>query len=190
MYLVFDTETTGFEPTARAVSIAWTILDSKFQKIDAHYFILEPDDFEVPERTIKIHGITPHIMKQKGVSRVLVFRHFLGDLQVCKHLVGHNVMFDFNIVRNELEAAGINLNYLMNIDCICTMEESRDFCQLPNPKQSGYLFKRPKLQELYAKLFGTGFEGGHNAAKDVEVTAKCFVELFNQKVIPKSNFIV
>ena len=62
---------------------------------------------------------------------------------------------------------------------ICTMQSSTEFCAIPGP----YGNKWPKLTELYAKLFKTGFEGEHNAAADVEATIKCFWELKRLGVI-------
>ena len=84
MYLILDTETTGTEPDARAVSIAWTVLNSDFEQMDSNYFILEPDGFDVPERVVKIHGIDSEMIKEKGISRDLVLRHLIGDLEHCE----------------------------------------------------------------------------------------------------------
>jgi DNA polymerase III epsilon subunit-like protein len=183
MYLVLDTETTGLDPEARAVSIAWTVLDAAFQNVESYYFILAPDGFEVPERAFKIHGIDTETMEWNGASRESVFKHFCKDLDDCDYLVGHSVMFDFNIVRTELEAAGISINHLVAKDCICTMEETIDYCQIPKTRKSGYNFKRPSLQELHAQLFGTGFKGAHNAMIDVDVTGRCFVELKKRNIL-------
>jgi hypothetical protein len=53
------------------------------------------------------------------------------------------------------------------------MESSTNFCALPGP----YGYKWPKLPELHYKLFRTGFAEAHNAAVDIQITAKCFWEL-------------
>ena len=62
---------------------------------------------------------------------------------------------------------------------ICTMQRTTDFCKISGSR--GY--KWPKLSELHYKLFGTGFEDAHNAAKDIEITAKCFWELRKRQLI-------
>ena len=56
---------------------------------------------------------------------------------------------------------------------ICTMQRSTNFCAIDGP----YGYKWPKLSELHYKLFDEGFEEAHNAAIDINATAKCFWEL-------------
>jgi DNA polymerase III subunit epsilon len=53
------------------------------------------------------------------------------------------------------------------------MNATTDFCTIRGP----YGFKWPKLSELHYKLFKTNFEEAHNAAADIQATAKCFWEL-------------
>jgi len=40
-----------------------------------------------------------------------------------------------------------------------------------------YGVKWPKLRELHIKLFGTEFDGAHDASADIAATKKCFFEL-------------
>jgi DNA polymerase-3 subunit epsilon len=56
---------------------------------------------------------------------------------------------------------------------ICTMQRTTNFCAI----NGHYGYKWPKLSELHYKLFNTGFEESHNAAIDINATAKCFWEL-------------
>jgi DNA polymerase III subunit epsilon len=56
---------------------------------------------------------------------------------------------------------------------ICTMQQTTNFCAINGP----YGYKWPTLSELYYKLFKTSFEEAHNAAVDINATAKCFWEL-------------
>ena len=53
------------------------------------------------------------------------------------------------------------------------MKKSTNYCKLDGP----YGYKWPKLSELHYKLFGIGFEEAHNAAVDINATAKCFWEM-------------
>jgi DNA polymerase III epsilon subunit-like protein len=46
-----------------------------------------------------------------------------------------------------------------------------------------YGHKWPKLSELHQKLFGVTFEEAHDAAVDIEATAKCFWELKRRGII-------
>jgi DNA polymerase-3 subunit epsilon len=59
------------------------------------------------------------------------------------------------------------------------MDSTTNFCTLPGP----YGYKWPKLEELHYKLFNTTFTGAHNAAMDIEMTAKCFWELRRRGVM-------
>ena len=59
------------------------------------------------------------------------------------------------------------------------MQRAADFCAIQGP----YGNKWPKLKELHEKLFGTGFDEVHNAALDIQATAKCFWELKRRGII-------
>ncbi len=48
-------------------------------------------------------------------------------------------------------------------------------------------FKQPKLEELYAKIFGSSFDNAHNAAADVNATARCFFELLRLNFYNQDN---
>ena len=65
-----------------------------------------------------------------------------------------------------------------NID---TCTETIAFCQLSGGP--GGRLKQPRLVELYEKLFGKPFEEAHDAAYDVDATAKAFFELLRKKII-------
>ena len=62
----------------------------------------------------------------------------------------------------------------------CT-ETTAKLCELPGGR--GGRFKLPKLEELHLHLFGEGFAEAHNAAFDVEATARVFLELLRLRVI-------
>ena len=64
-------------------------------------------------------------------------------------------------------------NVISNKRKICTMEKTTDFCAIPG----AYGYKWPRLSELHYKLFGKHFEEAHNAAVDINATAKCFWKL-------------
>ena len=62
----------------------------------------------------------------------------------------------------------------------CT-ETTAELCQLPGGR--GGRYKLPKLEELYFHLFNEGFAEAHNAAFDVEATARVFLELVRLNII-------
>ena len=93
-------------------------------------------------------------------------------------LVAHNVSFDEKIVGAELLRAGRS-NLIPAKNKICTMEATTDYCHIPG----NYGYKWPKLSELYRKVFGQNLAEAHNAAADIQATAKCFWELRRQGVL-------
>ncbi|WP_339902258.1 DNA polymerase III subunit alpha, partial [uncultured Cyclobacterium sp.] len=68
-----------------------------------------------------------------------------------------------------------------------TKDISTEFCAIPGGK--GGKFKWPTLFELHQKLFGEGFGDAHDAAYDVDATAKCFFGLIKEGVQPPTEGI-
>lgn len=64
---------------------------------------------------------------------------------------------------------------------IDTKEAGTNFCKIPGGR--GGQFKWPTLTELHKKLFGQDFADAHDAAYDVDATAKCFFGLITEKVV-------
>jgi len=183
MYLFFDTETTGLPRKWRApvtdvdnwprlVQLAFLCYDEDGQKMSAGDDIIKPDGFLIPSNATRIHGISTEKASAEGKPLKEVLHFFLEHIVQAEVLVAHNISFDVKIVGSELIRAGMN-NILQSKRQICTMQSSTEFCALSAP----YGNKWPKLSELHYKLFGTGFEEMHNAAHDIQATAKCFWEL-------------
>jgi hypothetical protein len=62
------------------------------------------------------------------------------------------------------------------------MTTTTNLLRLPGP----YGFKWPKLEELHAFLFETGYDCAHDASRDVEACARCFFELRRRGHYPPS----
>lgn len=189
MYLFFDTETTGL-PTnwkapvtntanwPRLVQLAWLLYDQHGALLSSGDYIIRPEGFSISAEATKIHGITMDIARNKGVPLISVLDIFQDELQKSSILVAHNMSFDEKIVGAEF-LRNKRPNHLDGKRKICTMDCTTDYCALPGP----YGYKWPKLQELHFKLFKTHFQEAHNAAVDIEMTAKCFWELKRLGVI-------
>ncbi len=95
-------------------------------------------------------------------------------------LIGHNIKFDINALGAEFIRSGIETKFLEKKQ-VCTMRSSTGHLKLPGGR--GGKFKPPKLIELYEYLFEEQFQQAHNAAADVEATARCFFELLRRKII-------
>jgi len=182
-YLFFDTETTGLPRSwtapvtdlsnwPRLVQLAYIAYDKNGNRLSGVSTLVRPVGFTISAESARIHGITHDRALKEGRGLKEVLREFTAAVDQAKYLVAHNMSFDEKIVGAELlrcKLPGIPPSKVK----MCTMQSTTDFCAIPGPRGN----KWPKLTELHAKLFRTGFEDAHNAASDVSATAKCFWEL-------------
>ena len=192
MFLVFDTETTGlpqnynapltdFDNWPRMVQLAWQIHDDKGRFVENHNYIIKPEGFEIPINVKSVHHITTKYAIKHGRPLDEVLDIFLQSASKVTHFVGHNIDFDLSILGCEfLRKKGENpLPNWQKVDT-CT-EKTAEFCQLPGGK--GGKFKLPRLEEFHQILFGESFGDAHNAAADVEATARVFLELVRRGIL-------
>jgi len=189
MYLFFDTETTGLPRNWRApvtdldnwprmVQLAFLFCDREGNQLSSGDYLIKPEGFVIPPDAARIHGISTERATREGAALMTVLQLFHELVSDAEVLVAHNISFDEKIVGSEFIRAAMP-NTLPSKRKICTMESSTNFCAIKGP----YGNKWPKLSELYFKLFGTVFNEAHNAAVDIEATAKCFWELKRRGVI-------
>ena len=189
MYLIFDTETTGLpkrwdapltdlDNWPRCIQIAWQLHDASGTCIDHQNYLIKPKGFTIPFESEQVHGISTALSEAEGTSLETVLEKFVVALKRTKHLVGHNINFDRNIMGAEFIRINGN-DPLVSFSLIdtCT-EETAALCELPGGR--GGKFKLPTLSELYYHLFGSRFEEAHNATADVEATSRVFLELLRQ----------
>ena len=192
MYLIYDTETTGLpkdynaplsdtENWPRLVQLAWQLHDGKGNLVNRGNTIVKPDGFTIPYNSVKVHGITTERAEEEGLPLQQVLDDFLVDVEKANFIVGHNIEFDINIVGCELYRSSIHPEKLTDVPSIDTKDEATDFCAIPGGR--GGKFKWPTLTELHQKLFNKGFGDAHDAAYDVDATAKCFFGLIKEEVI-------
>jgi len=192
MFLIFDTETTGFpkdwnapitdlDNWPRVVQLAWQIHDEQGALVEVQDHIIYPDGFDIPFNSTKIHGISTERARNEGKPLEEVLALFEASMDKCEYLIGHNVKFDLNVTGCEYyRVKGANpLDQKTPVDS-CT-ETTAELCQLPGGR--GGRYKLPKLEELYLHLFNEGFAEAHNAAFDVEATARVFLELVRLNII-------
>ena len=183
MYLFFDTETTGLPKNWKApvtdlnnwprlVQLAFLYYDNNGNKITGGDFIIKPEGFTIPADASRVHGIYTERAIEEGLNLSTVLEDFHSLINEAEVLVAHNMSFDEKIVGAEFLRLGFE-NLIPAKTKICTMQSTTDFCRLKGP----YGYKWPKLSELHFKLFNAGFDEAHNAAVDINATAKCFWEL-------------
>ena len=104
--VLFDTETTGLDPLTgdRILEIAALELVNDLPT-GRHYHALIHPDRDIPEESIRIHGITLDKLLGKPRFQDIAddFSAFLGD----GPLVAHNAPFDFGFVNAEFARAAL-----------------------------------------------------------------------------------
>lgn len=192
MYLIFDTETTGLphnksapveqlDNWPRLVQVAWQLHDHSGKLVSTGNHIIKPEGFTIPFNAEKIHGISTKRALEVGENLAEVLDIFSEDVKRAEVLVGHNIEFDNKIIGAEYLRTERN-NLLAEAKNIDTALDTKEYCQLQGG--IGGRLKSPKLIELYEKLFGQPFADAHDAAYDVDATAKAFFECLKRSIIP------
>lgn len=188
-YLFFDTETTGLpknwkapisdvENWPRLIQLAYIVFDENGQFIISEDFIIKPDNFTIPQIAINIHGISNEKAISEGKPLLSILQKFQSLINEVEYVVAHNFEFDSKIIGAEFIRNNLS-NPLSRKKNICTKEISTNYCAIDGP----YGYKWPTLTELHYELFDTGFKESHDAAKDIQITAKCFWKLKELGVI-------
>ena len=195
MYLIFDTETTGLPKNfnapitdsdnwPRMVQIAWQLHDKDGNLLENQDYIIKPEGYDIPFSSQRIHGISTKMANEEGRDLSEVLAEFKEVLAKAEVIVGHNIIFDYNIVGAEFHRKEID-NNLQEIPSADTMVLGTEYCKLGGGRNGRY--KSPKLTELYEKLYDEKFDEAHNAAADVNATAQVFFEMMRIGIIPAEN---
>lgn len=191
MTLMVDVETTGLalnsevpctecpENWPRMVRLSWLVTDDAGTIVRDGDLIVRPCGFIIPEEVVDIHGIDTATALREGVDLSEALDALAADAKDCVRLVGHNIWFDRNVIGAECRRLK-RADMLDGMPKVCTMKLSTAFCAIPHPQ---YVYKWPRLSELYYILFGHEFENAHNGAADVRAVHDCYVQLKKLKVI-------
>jgi DNA polymerase-3 subunit alpha len=185
MYLIFDTETTGLpqdfsapisdlDNWPRLVQLAWQLHDHTGKLINSGNYIVKPEGFTIPFNSEKIHGISTERAHEEGVELDFVLKEFSKDIDRAYFLIGHNVSFDEKIMGAEYLRKKIS-SAILDKPKIDTKLDGTDVAKIEGGRGGNY--KWPSLGELHHALFDEGFEDAHDAAADVEATARIFLEM-------------
>jgi DNA polymerase-3 subunit epsilon len=163
VYTVFDTETTGLNPSQGDEIIqigAARIVNSKLLRQECFEQLVDPKR-PIPAASIPIHGIQPEmVLGQPTIDQVLPAFHAFAQDTV---LVAHNAAFDMRFLQLKEEQAGVVFDHPV-LDTLL-------LSALIHPNQDSH-----RLEAL-AERFNVTVIGRHTALGDAMVTAEVFVKL-------------
>ena len=208
---VFDTETTGLPKTKiindlslslwpHIVQFSYIIYDTELNKIikTVDLIIKIPENINISDEVSDIHGITnfisqtsPHVIEEALIHFSNDYLNYNIDL-----IVGHNLIFDINMLKvelmreintqNNLSDKRIFSQLLENLndmksespELYCTMLKSIELCNLKAKSKYGKEYvKFPKLNELHMKLFNSSPRNLHDSLNDVLICLRCYYML-------------
>ncbi len=162
-YTVFDTETTGLEPSQgdRIIQIGATrIVAARLRRQETFEQLVDPER-GLSEAGIAIHGIRPEMLVgQPKLAAVLPAFHAYAHDTV---LVAHNAAFDMRFLQLAEAHTGVRFEQPV-LDTLL-------LSAVVHPQQESHSL------EVIAKRLGVTVLGRHTALGDAMVTAEVFVKL-------------
>lgn len=163
VYTVFDTETTGLNPSQGDEIIqigAARIVNNKLLRQECFEQLVNPRR-PIPAASIPIHGIQPEmVVGQPGIETVLPAFHAFAQDTV---LVAHNAAFDMRFLQIKEQQTGVAFDHPV-LDTLL-------LSALIHPSQDSH-----RLEAL-AERFNVTVVGRHTALGDAMVTAEVFVKM-------------
>jgi DNA polymerase-3 subunit epsilon len=162
-YTVFDTETTGLNPSDGDEIIqvgATRIVAAKLRRQECFEQLVDPQR-DIPPAGIPIHGITPDMVEGKPtIDAVLpAFHAFAADTV----LVAHNAAFDMRFLQLKEERTGLRFDQPV-LDTLL-------LSAVVHPQQESHGL------EAIAERLGAPILGRHTALGDAMVTAEVFLKM-------------
>jgi len=156
-YVVFDIETTGFDPYNDAITEIGAVKLKGNKIIDRFSSFVNPER-PIPFKIIEITKITDAMVKDAPKIQEILphFIEFVGDATV----VAHNANFDVGFIKQKSKL----INRTFENSVIDTLQWSKNILKD---------LKRHNLKAL-SKYFNVSLEGHHRAVNDAEATAEIF----------------
>ena len=162
-YTVFDTETTGLNPSEgdEIIQIGATrIVNGKLLRSECFEQLIDPQR-SIPPGSIAFHGIQPEmVVGQPRIGETLAAFHAFAQDTV---LVAHNAAFDMRFLQLKEAASGVRFDQPV-LDTLL-------LSPVVHPNQESHRL------EAIAERLGVAVMGRHTAMGDAFVTAEIFLRL-------------
>ena len=185
--IVFDTETTGLIPNGDQIAqLSYLMIDDNYEVKTAKNFYFAVDHVEAGAS--RVNGLTKKVLdelsggKKFGNFADEIYEDFLN----AKVLIGHNLPFDLDFIRQEFKRLDCDIEKLEeNKEYLCTMNVYTDILKIGHKY---YDYKYPALDEVMWKLnvsrecisnivndvFGVENVGYHDARFDTVATLTAY----------------
>lgn len=194
--LIFDTETTGLPQSYNTplhetskwphiLQLSFILYNHESKQVEDYidHIIKIGDNVIISPESMAIHKITYDDCRTKGIPIEQALSAFEESFKNADILIGHNIMFDKQMLTVEMNRNQIpnlfHTNRTKFVSEYCTMKHTTNLCaiQIKNKKTGRTYNKYPKLSELHEYLFQTTPVGTHNAMTDVLICLRCYIKL-------------
>lgn len=169
--IVFDTETTGFDPKGgdRLVEIGCIELENRVPTGAVFHRYFDPER-DMPAEAEAVHGLSIAFLtgKPKFAEHAAELLEFLGDAP----LIAHNAAFDFGFLNAELAACGLGP---------VSLDRMIDTIAIARRKHPGAKLSLDALCSRYG--IDRSHRTRHGALLDAELLAQLYVELLGGRQI-------
>ena len=170
--VIFDTETTGFDPYTgdRLIEIGCLAMENMILNGEKLHYYVNPEDKMVGEGAFQVHGLSNEFLADKplfsDIAQDLI--DFIGESE----LVAHNADFDMKFINWELENAGYKPYPATRF--VDTLAIARS--KFPGAQNSlDALCRRFEIDNSHRTL--------HGALLDSEILAEVYIELMGGKQV-------
>lgn len=169
--IIFDTETTGFDPKNgdRMVEMGCVEMINRVETGATYHAYYNPER-DMPAAAEGVHGLSSAFLSDKPLFRDTAqeLLDFIGDAP----LVAHNASFDFGFLNNELEIAGLEA---------VSLDRMVDTVAIARKKHPGAKNSLDALCSRYG--VDRSHRVKHGALLDAELLAQVYVELLGGRQI-------